>query len=60
MTNLNITQRDLKRANARRRLQLMAVVLNKNGNAASVRLRHALRGLPVFSCSALCFFDLTR
>ncbi len=42
LINLKITQRDLKRAAARQRLKLMAVVLNKNGNAANVRLRSRL------------------
>jgi hypothetical protein len=56
LINLKITQRDLKRAVARRRLQLMALVLNKNGNAANVRLRPRLSGPASFFLLCVVLF----
>ena len=53
-----ITQRDLKRAVARRSLPLMAVVLNKNFNAENVRLRPRPPGPPHFSLVFVVLFRL--
>ena len=58
LINLNMSQRDLKRAVARQRLPLMARVLNKNVNAANVRLRPRPSGLSRFSLAFVVLFRL--